>query len=39
MNMTVDGVPHNGKTVQLANDLQEHFVELIFAHVESPVSS
>jgi len=39
MNMTVDGVPHDDKTVQLANDLQEHFIELTLAPVESPVSS
>jgi cyclic beta-1,2-glucan synthetase len=39
MNMTLDGVTHDDKTVQLANDLQEHFVELTFAHVESPVAS
>jgi cyclic beta-1,2-glucan synthetase len=39
MNMTVDGVPHDDKTVRLANDLLEHFVELTFAPVESPISS
>jgi hypothetical protein len=39
MNMTVDGIPHDDKTVPLINDFQEHFVELTFAHVESPVSS
>ncbi len=39
MNMTMDGIPHDDKTVQLVNDLQEHFVELIFAPAESAVSS
>jgi cyclic beta-1,2-glucan synthetase len=39
MKVTMDGVPHDNKTVQLANDLQEHFVEITFAPVESPVSS
>lgn len=39
MHVTMDGIPHEGKTVKLVNDLQEHFVELIFAPVEAPVSS
>jgi cellobiose phosphorylase len=39
MNMTMDGILHDDKTVQLVNDLQEHFVELTFAPAETPVSS
>jgi cyclic beta-1,2-glucan synthetase len=37
--MTLDGVFHDGKMIKLTNDLQEHFVELIFAPEESAVSS
>jgi cellobiose phosphorylase len=39
MNVTMDGIPRDDNTVTLTNDLQEHFVELIFAPVESAVSS
>ena len=39
MNMTMDGIPRDDKTVQLVNDLQEHFVELTFAPAEASVSS
>jgi cyclic beta-1,2-glucan synthetase len=38
-NMTLDGVAYDGKTIKLMNDLQEHFVELIFTPEESAVSS
>jgi cellobiose phosphorylase len=37
--VTMDGISQDGKTVRLVNDLQEHFVELTFAPVESTVSS
>ena len=36
-NVIVDGVPQDGKVVTLVNDIQEHFVELIFAPTESPI--
>jgi cyclic beta-1,2-glucan synthetase len=39
MNVRMDGIPRDDNTVTLTNDLQEHFVELIFAPVESAVSS
>jgi cellobiose phosphorylase len=39
MKVTMDGAHCADKTVKLVNDLQEHFVELTFAPVESPVSS
>ena len=39
MNVTMDGIPRDANTVTLTNDLQEHFVELTFALVESAVSS
>jgi cellobiose phosphorylase len=38
-NVIIDGVPHDGKTVKLVNDLQEHFIELTFVPAESPVAS
>jgi cellobiose phosphorylase len=38
-NMTVDGIVHEGKAIKLANDLSEHFVELIFVPEESVVTS
>jgi cyclic beta-1,2-glucan glucanotransferase len=37
--VTMDGVPRDGNTIKLVNDLQEHFVELAFALAESPVPS
>jgi hypothetical protein len=37
--MTVDGIVHEGKAIKLANDLSEHFVELIFVPEESVVTS
>jgi cyclic beta-1,2-glucan synthetase len=39
MSMTMDGVPCDGDTIRLVNDLQEHFVELTFALAELPVPS
>jgi hypothetical protein len=39
MSGRMDGIPRDDNTVTLTNDLQEHFVELIFAPVESAVSS
>ena len=39
MDLTMDGVPCDEKTIRLVNDLQEHFVELTFATAESPVPS
>jgi cyclic beta-1,2-glucan synthetase len=39
MSVTIDGVPRDGNTIKLANDLKEHFVELTFALAESPVPS
>ncbi len=33
INVVMDGVLHQGKSVKLINDLQEHFVELTFAAV------
>jgi cyclic beta-1,2-glucan synthetase len=39
MSVRMDGIPRDDNTVTLTNDLQEHFVELIFAPVESAVSS
>jgi cellobiose phosphorylase len=39
MNLTIDGSSCDDNAVTLTNDLQEHFVELIFASEESAVSS
>ena len=39
MDLTMDGIPCDEKTIRLVNDLQEHFVELTFATAESPVPS
>jgi cellobiose phosphorylase len=39
MNVTMDGISRNDKTVKLVNDLQEHFVELTFVPAGSTVSS
>ncbi|MBZ5521256.1 MAG: cyclic beta 1-2 glucan synthetase [Acidobacteriia bacterium] len=38
-NVVMDGALREGKTVQLVNDLQEHFVELTFMPAEAAVSS
>src|SRR6185437_5046527 len=37
--MTTDGVLCDCKSVKLVNDFQEHFVELIFEPIVSPISS
>ncbi|HEY6968420.1 MAG TPA: glycosyl hydrolase family 65 protein, partial [Candidatus Angelobacter sp.] len=37
MNVIMDGILQDGKTIRLVNDLQEHFVELTFAPSESPI--
>ena len=34
--MTLDGIAHSGKAIPLVNDLQEHFVELIFTPDKIP---
>lgn len=39
MQVTMDGIPQNERTVKLTNDLREHFVELTFATAESIVPS
>jgi cellobiose phosphorylase len=38
MTVTMDGVRHDGKTIPMVNDLQEHFVELSFVPAETAVS-
>jgi cellobiose phosphorylase len=38
LTVTTDGIPQDDKTVKLVNDLQEHFVELIFVQAESLAS-
>jgi cellobiose phosphorylase len=38
LTVTTDGISQEDKTVKLVNDLQEHFVELIFVQNESLVS-
>ncbi|MCU1331223.1 MAG: NdvB, partial [Candidatus Angelobacter sp.] len=35
--MTLDGIAHSDKTIPLVNDLQEHFVELIFTPEQVPI--
>jgi cellobiose phosphorylase len=39
MHVTMDGIPQDGRTVKLINDLQEHFVELTFVTAESTIPS
>jgi cyclic beta-1,2-glucan glucanotransferase len=39
MQVTMDGIPQDERTVKLMNDLQEHFVELAFVTAESTVPS
>ena len=38
INVAIDGISQEGKTVPLINDLQEHFVVLTFAPLETLVS-
>jgi cellobiose phosphorylase len=39
LDAVMDGIPLDGKKIRLANDLQDHFVELTFAPTASPILS